>query len=134
MRIRANLPAHLWPKTTLTAIHLYNKSLSNAYIKEEEEIKSPNKRLDSWFHNYFRWYNPELINKIIADLRPNWNRIYIYRAQAYPLIKKREARKQKRAFKVNIRGHIKYLIRYYASNIYRIWVPMLNQVIIIRNV
>jgi hypothetical protein len=60
MRIRANLPAHL-----------YNKSPSDAHIKEEEEIKSPNKRLDSWFCNYFKWYNPELINKIIADLRPN---------------------------------------------------------------
>jgi hypothetical protein len=71
MRIRANLPAHLWPETTLTAIHLYNKSLSDAHIEEEEEIKSPNKRLDSWFRNYFRWYNLELINKIIADLRPN---------------------------------------------------------------
>ena len=71
MRIRANLPTYLWLKTTLTAIYLYNKSLSNVYIKEEEEIKSSNKRLDSWFYNYFRWYNPELINKIIADLRPN---------------------------------------------------------------
>jgi hypothetical protein len=71
MRIGANLPAHLWPETTLAAIHLYNKSLFDAHIKEEEEIRSPNERLDSWFRNYFRWYNPELINKITADLRPN---------------------------------------------------------------
>jgi hypothetical protein len=71
MRIRANLPAYLWPKTTLAAIHLYNKSPSDAHIKEEEEIRSPNERLDSWFRNYFRWYNPELINKITTDLRPN---------------------------------------------------------------
>jgi hypothetical protein len=54
MRIRANLSAYLWPKTILAAIYLYNKSPSNAYIKEEEEIKSLNKRLDSWFYNYFR--------------------------------------------------------------------------------
>jgi hypothetical protein len=25
--------------------------------------------LVSWFYNYFRWYNPELVNKITADLR-----------------------------------------------------------------
>jgi hypothetical protein len=71
IRIRANLSAYLWPETTLAAIYLYNKSLSDAYIKEEEEIRSLNKRLDSWFYNYFRWYDPELINKITADLRPN---------------------------------------------------------------
>jgi hypothetical protein len=134
MRIGANLPAHLWPETTLAAIHLYNKSPFDTYIKEEEEMKSPNERLDSWFCNYFRWYDPELINKIIADLRLNWNGIYVYGARAYPLIKEREAGKQKRAFKVNARGHIGYLVGYYAFNIYRIWVSVLNRVIIIRNI
>jgi hypothetical protein len=62
------------------------------------------------------------------------NRIYVFRARAYPLIKEREAGKQKRAFKVNARGHIGYLVGYYASNIYRIWVPDLDRVIITRNV
>jgi hypothetical protein len=71
IRIRANLPTYLWPKTTLAAIHLYNKSLSDAHIKEEEEMRSLNERLDSWFCNYFRWYDLELINKITADLRLN---------------------------------------------------------------
>jgi hypothetical protein len=54
MRIKANLLTYLWPKTILTAIYLYNKSLSDIYIKEEEEIKSLNKRLNSWFYNYFK--------------------------------------------------------------------------------
>jgi hypothetical protein len=71
MRLGANIPEHLWPESTLTAIHLYNKSLSDAHTDEEEEIRSSNERLDSWFYNYFRWYNPELINKITTDLRPN---------------------------------------------------------------
>jgi hypothetical protein len=134
MRLGANIPEHLWPESTLAAIHLYNKSPSDAHTDEEEEMRSPNERLDSWFRNYFRWYDPELINKITADLRPNWNGIYVYGARAYPLIKEREAGKQKRAFKVKARGHIGYLVGYYASNIYRIWVPELDRVIITRNV
>jgi hypothetical protein len=93
MRIGANLSAYLWPETTLAAIHLYNKSPFDAHIEEEEEMKSFNERLDLWFRNYFRWYDPELINKIIADLRPNWNGIYVYGARVYPLIKEREAGK-----------------------------------------
>jgi hypothetical protein len=81
------------------------------------------KMLASWFCGYFRWYNPELVNRIIADLRPNWEGIYVYRARAYPLKKEREADKERRAFKVKHRGYIGYLVGYYASNIYKIWVP-----------
>jgi hypothetical protein len=46
----------------------------------------------------------------------------MYGARAYLLKKEREADKEKRAFKVNLKGHIGYLIRYYASNIYKIWI------------
>jgi hypothetical protein len=45
MYIKANLSTYLWLKTIFIVIYLYNKSLSNVYIKEEE-IKSLNKRLD----------------------------------------------------------------------------------------
>ena len=48
--------------------------------------------------------------------------------------KEREADKERRAFKVNTKGHIGYLIRYYISNIYKIWIPKLDRVIITRNV
>jgi len=58
----------------------------------------------------------------------------VYGARAYPLIKEREAGKNRRAFKVLPRGHIGYLVGYSASNIYRIWVPRLDQVIVTRNV
>ena len=58
----------------------------------------------------------------------------MYGARAYLLKKEREADKERKAFKVNARGHIGYLVGYYASNIYRIWVPKLDRVIISRNV
>jgi hypothetical protein len=125
----ARLPEKLWPESSLAAIYLYNRSPSYAY-----NWKTPNEELDSWFRNYFRWYDPELITRMIVDLRPNWNRIYVYSSRAYPLIKDREAGRNKRAFKVIPRGHIRYLVRYVASNIYKIWIPVLDQVIVTRNV
>jgi hypothetical protein len=44
----------------------------------------------------------------------------VYKARAYPLKKKRKADKKRRAFKVKYKGYIRYLIRYYTSNIYKI--------------
>ena len=49
-------------------------------------------------------------------------------------MKAREAGKDKRAFKTSPRGHVGYLVGYVSSNIYRIWVPKLDRVIITRNV
>lgn len=50
------------------------------------------------------------------------------------MIKEREAGKSRRAFKIIPRGYIGYLVGYYATNIYHIWVPQLNRVIITRNI
>ena len=58
----------------------------------------------------------------------------MYGARAYLIIKDREARRNKRAYKVIPRGHLGYLVGYVASNIYRIWVPVLDRVIVTRNV
>jgi hypothetical protein len=134
IRESANLPERLWPEAALAAIYLYNRSPSNARPEDNDEMTSPDEMLASWFRNYFRWYDPELVNKITADLRPNWEGIYVYGARAYPLKKEREADKERRAFKVNSRGHIGYLVGYHASNIYKIWIPQLDRVIISRNV
>jgi hypothetical protein len=129
MRETANLPENLWPESTLAAIYLYNISPS-----EVHDMRTPNEVLDLWFRGYFRWYDPELITRITVDLRPDWNGIYAYGARAYPMIKEREAGRSRRAFKVRPRGHIGYLVGYSASNIYRIWVPKLDSVIVTRNV
>ena len=97
-------------------------------------MRSPNEVLYSWFRTYFRWYSPQLVHNHLADLKPDWDGIYAYRARAYPLMKEREAGKDKRAFKTSPRGHIGYLVGYVSSNIYRIWVPKLDRVIVSRNV
>jgi len=53
-------------------------------------------------------------------LRLNWEKIYVYKVWVYLLRKEREADKEKRAFKVNLKRYIRYLIRYYMFNIYKI--------------
>ena len=98
------------------------------------KFRAPDKILDLWFRNYFRWYNPALITRLTTDLRPDWNDIYVYRCRAYLLNKNKKAGKNKKVFKVSPRGHIGYLVGYIISNIYRIWVPVLGRVIITRNI
>ena len=115
MREGARFPRGLWPECVRAAGFLYNKSPSYAY-----DLRAPDEVLDSWFRNYFRWYDPALVTQLTVDLRPNWNGIYVYGCRAYPIRKEREAGREKRAFKVTPRGHIGYLIRYVASNVYRI--------------
>jgi hypothetical protein len=129
MRSGANLPEKLWPEVVTAAAWLYNMSPSHA-----NELRSPNEELDRWFTQYFRWYEPERVRVLTADLRPDWSGIFAYGCRAYPLNRERAAGRHRRGFKVTPRGHIGYLVGYRASNIYRIWVPKLNQVITTRNV
>ena len=90
MRLDANLLDNLWLETSSIVIYLYSILPSEAH-----EYYSLNEVLYSWFRNYFRWYDPVLITCIIANLRPNWNRIYTYRARVYLLKKDREVGKDK---------------------------------------
>lgn len=129
MRSGANLPEKLWPEVVIAAAWLYNMSPSHA-----NDLRSPNEQLDQWFTQYFRWYEPERVRTLTADLRPDWSGIYAYGCRAYPLNKERAAGRNRRGFKVTPRGHIGYLVGYRASNIYRIWVPGIDQVITTRNV
>jgi hypothetical protein len=129
MRLSANLPRALWTESAMAAIVLYNMSPS-----ARKGFKSPNEVFQAWFRQYFRYYDPTLTLKLTTDLRPDWSNLYAYGCRAYPMVKDREALRQKRAFKVNPRAHLGYLVGYVSSNIYRIWVPQLQCVIVTRNV
>ena len=78
-------------------------------------------------HNILYNGNPE-------DLRPDWSGIFAYGAKAFPLMTKHKRGKMKIHFKTNPRAHIGYLMGYQATNIYRIWVPKLREVITTRDV
>jgi hypothetical protein len=125
----ANLPENLWPEGTVAGCKLYNMSPTARH-----GWKSPNEFLQQWFMNYYRHFDPEIINRITQDLKPNWDGIYVYGCRAYAMKQAREAGREKRMFKTTPRAHIGYLVGYVASNIYRIWVPELKRVIITRNV
>lgn len=129
MRASARLPEKLWPEIMDAAAWLHGMSPSAIH-----GYRSPNEVLDSWFRQYFRWYEPAHIRARLADLRPDWSGVYAYGCRAYPLDRDRAAGIKKRTFKVTPRGHVGYLVGYRASNIYRIWVPILDQVITTRNV
>ncbi|RAQ98619.1 reverse transcriptase domain protein [Stemphylium lycopersici] len=129
MRSSANLPEKLWPEIVQAAAWLYNISPSAA-----RGFKSPNEMLDQWTRGYYKYYQPEPVKRLTADLRPDWSGVYAYGSRAYPLNKDRAAGRLKKSFKTLPRGHIGYLVGYQASNIYRIWVPALEQVITTRNV
>jgi hypothetical protein len=96
--------------------------------------QSPDQVLHEWFRKYFRYTGLPEIRRMDTDLRPDWSGIYAYGCRAYPLDRDKTAGRDRRGFKVNPRGHIGYLVRYQASNIYHIWVPTLDQVITTRNV
>jgi hypothetical protein len=71
IRESINLLEKLWLEAVYAAIYLYNYISLNARLKDNNEITSLDKILISWFRSYFRWYNLELVNRIIADLRLN---------------------------------------------------------------
>ena len=58
----------------------------------------------------------------------------MYKAQVYLIIKDYKARKNKRIYKIILYNYLSYLVKYIIFNIYKIWVLILNKVIIIRNI
>ena len=58
----------------------------------------------------------------------------MYKAQVYLIIKDYEAKRNKRVYKVILRNYLSYLVKYIEFNIYKIWVLILNKVIIIKNI
>ena len=125
----ANLSNFFWLEAALISIYLYNKSFSEVY-KQKLFVQV----LDEQFRNYFRQYDFQQVKALTTDLRPDWNRIFRYSYRAYLLIKEREAKLERKLYKVQLRGYIRYLVGYITSNIYRIQILQLYKVIITRNI
>ncbi|KAM4067905.1 reverse transcriptase (RNA-dependent DNA polymerase) [Hirsutella rhossiliensis] len=107
--VMGKLPRNLWPEAyqALTYTH-------NLLPSERNGWRDPRQVLDEWFNRHLR--------------------IYAFGCRAYPLHKDHKANLHKKAFKINPRAHIGYLVGYHARNIYRIWVPQLQRVILSRDV
>ncbi len=124
MRIAANLPEELWTEYWTAAGYLHNQIPSY-----RNDWKSPIEVLNAYMkaHNIPFNGNPN-------DLRPDWSRIFAYGAKAYPLMTKYKKGGMKIHFKSNVRTHIGYLVGYWATNIFWVWIPKLWEVITTRNV
>ena len=124
MLIAANLPDDLWPEAVHAATYLLKRSPSRA-----RNYKAPETVLKEW-----------LIEKEKSDwpkdteTRPDWSGMHAYGCRAYPLERDYQHGRDVRWFKTHARAHIGYLVGYRASNIYRIWIPRLGEVITTRDV
>ncbi|OHW95249.1 reverse transcriptase domain protein [Colletotrichum incanum] len=127
----ANLPHELWVEAVMAGIFLYNIS-----PRKNSAWLTPIEKEERWFRQYFRWWQPHYQATLGRDLRPQWGWLHAYGCRAYPVRRDRERDVGRRRFKVELRGHIGYLVGYVqnAHNLYRIWIPSLKQVIITRNV
>jgi len=67
-------------------------------------------------------------------VRLDWSGVYVYGCRAYPLLVERVKNINRRAFKTKERAYLGYLVGYGGSNLYRIWVPLLDRVVVTRNV
>jgi hypothetical protein len=129
MLISARLPEDLWPEAVKTASYLHNKNPSPLH-----SWKSPDEVIQIWMNAHYRWFDPKRLASAKQALKPDWNGIYAYGARAYPLKKEYKRNSRNSHFSINSRAHIGYLVGYVASNIYRVWVPALNEVITTRDV
>ena len=110
MRIEAHLPEEMWPESMKAARYLTNRT--------------PSHHLD--------WKTPlEILQATIGITHPSPSiaHLYVYGCCAYPLI-----RKIPRTKKLEPQAHIGYLVGYESTNIFRIWVPREQKVIVTRDV
>ncbi|KAJ6436127.1 pogo transposable element [Purpureocillium lavendulum] len=121
-----------------SVINLPHQTISefqNWATETKERLDDSRETIDRWFHQHFRWYRPPKVDfDSTKDHRPDWSGIYAFGCRAYPLNPRYKAGHDIKLFKLSPRAHVGYLVGYQASNLYRIWVPKLNRVILSRDV
>jgi transposase InsO family protein len=147
MRVSARLPENLWPEIWQAAAYLHNR-----VPREQQGNKAPLQMLYEWLRarlvpphlaieqlpqEWQDWLTSLIETTLdttkVEDLRPDWSGIYRYGCRAYPLAVDFKHRDHKH-FKMTPKAHVGYLVGYRATNIYRIWIPVLEQIITTRDV
>ena len=120
MRTGAKLPEHLWPEISKAAVYLHNRIPSQ----------------------HLGWKSPrDILHTVMAkragvpqpDKRPNLSHLRVYGCKAYAMTTD-AMKKAHRRQKLAPRAWIGYLVGYFSSNIYRIWIPHTGDVISTRDV
>ena len=110
MRVHARLQESLWPEIVNAAAYVLNRT--------------PNRQLN--------WKTPlETLQELakMPNPHPNITHLRVYGARAYPVI-----HKIPKSEKLQPRAHIRYLVGYDSTNIFRIWIPSKKKVIRTRDV
>ena len=120
MRIGARLPKDLWPEIILCAAYIHNRTPTS-----QNNWESPITKLKSWFAQK---------DQETAAVPPDTiDHLRAYGCRAYPLTMNTKLNKNRKD-KLQPKAHIGYLVGYKARTIYRIWVPVLQKVIVTRDV
>lgn len=120
MRLGARLPAYLMREIVRTAVYLYNRTPKWLY-----NWKSPYER----FFTFLAYRD----GVVASERRPQQAHLRVFGCKAFvmsPEAHKKRNRKQR----FNPKAWIGYLVGYNSTNIYRIWNPAKNRVVIARDV
>jgi hypothetical protein len=120
MRERAHLPEQLWPHIIGAAVYLLNRTPTRIH----------------------KWISPlECFHTELARLRgtprirrkPNQAHLKVYGCKAFAMTKQAQLN-EKRLERFKPKAWIGYLVGYQSSNIYKVWNPLTNQVVMTRDV
>jgi hypothetical protein len=120
MRAGSKLPSALWKEIVRTAVYLLNRTPRWQYY-----WKTPYDR----FHTYVAHKD----GVAVEHRKPNQAHLRVYGCKAYAMTTD-ALKKANRLQRFNPRAWIGYLVGYNSTNVYRIWNPITNKVIITRDV
>jgi len=108
IRINASLPVEMWPEIVKASAYLLNRTPS-----KHLGWKSPLEHLQ--------------ISLGRTIIKPDIGHLKVYGCRSYVYVPE-EVRKKERHHKLAPRARIGYLVGYQSTNIYRIWIPQLQEV------
>ena len=120
MRASSKLPAFLWKEIGRSAVYLLNRTPRYQY-----RWKTPHDR----FHTYVLHQK----GTVVDHRKPDQTHLKVFGCKAYALTTD-TFKKALRLQRMNPKAWIGYLIGYNSTNVYRIWNPVTNTVISVRDV
>jgi hypothetical protein len=120
MRDSSKLPAYLWVEIVRTAVYLHNRTPCEMYW-----WKTPYERFFT-----FLAYRDGVVAKA---RKPQQAHLRVFGCKAFAMTRNTHLKK-KRLKRFDPRAWIGYLVGYNSTNIYRVWLPRTNKVIIVRDV
>jgi hypothetical protein len=120
MRLGSKLPAFLWVEIVRSAVYLYNRTPKYIY---------------NWMSPYERFFTflSYRDGLVVKDRKPSQQHLKAYGCKAFAMTSNAQL-KSNRKQRLNPKAFIGYLVGYNSTNIYRIWNPVTNRVIITRDV